>query len=40
MLIYYMSFANEMKYQVAYLDMPTIYDISWWLVPGTINLED
>ena len=41
MIVYYTSdFIHGMIYQLAVLDLPTVYDTSWWIVPGTLNLED
>lgn len=36
MIVYYTE-DKHMIYQVAYMDLPTSYDFSWWYVPGTMK---
>lgn len=36
MVIFYVNQQGEYYYQRAFINAPTHYDVSWWIVPGTV----
>jgi len=35
MVIFYVHDQDTFYYQVACINIPTVADVSWWIVPGT-----